>query len=105
MEKTWKTTTYHKNGKIEYTTQNKNGCRYGETFWFFDNGQLEQKAIYKYQVGNESGLRWEILEVFDINGNPLDKGTLKEGNGTWKSYDKNGNLTSTSIYKNGVKVD
>ena len=34
----------------------------------------------------------------------MDAGTLKEGYGTIKLYDKNGNLLETRSYKEGLEV-
>lgn len=96
---------YHENGKVSYKTQFKNDCRYGITEWFFDNGQLETKAEYKYEASNKEGLRWNLLEMFDKNGNSLDKGTLKNGDGTWNRYDEDGDLNIAKMYKNGISIN
>lgn len=93
--------TYHKNGKINLRMTYLDYCRNGKAQWYFSNGQLKQEAIYKYSEAHKPfGLRWEIVSSFDESGKPLEKGTLKEGNGTWISYD-NGKKVVTE-YVNGV---
>jgi antitoxin component YwqK of YwqJK toxin-antitoxin module len=95
--------TYNVKGKIEYQCNYLNYCRSGKAEWFYDNGQLEESAIYKYSESQKpEGLRWEILSSFDRFGNAREKGTLKNGNGTWLNYAENGNKTETE-YVNGVK--
>ncbi len=96
--------SYHTNGALSVKSFYKNYSRDGETIWFYDNGQVEQKAIYKYTSASPLGLRWEIVSSFDKYGVTREKGTLKNGNGTWISYDANGQRTVTS-YQNGLKVE
>ena len=82
----------------------KNGIRNGIANWYYKNGQLKLSVLYKYsEKGDFGGLRWEVLSMFDIDGNSLEKGTLKDGNGTWKTYDKNGKLESIKSYTNGIE--
>lgn len=77
-------------------------CRNGKAQWYYDNGQLLQEAIYKYSDANKpTGLRWEILSSFSSDGKSRDPGTLKNGNGTWITYDDTGKKTVT-IYQNGL---
>lgn len=87
-------------GKIEY----QNGFRSGISIWYHTNGKIKQKALYKYDANDVYGLRWEIIEVNDYNGKPLPKGTLKNGNGTWISYDDNDKPTVITTYQNGKKI-
>ncbi len=42
-----------------------------------------------------------IINCFDGNGKQLDKGTLKDGNGTLNSYDIDGNLLEVQNFKDG----
>lgn len=92
---------YYANGKINTKISYLDYCRNGKAQWYFSNGQLKQEAIYKYSEAHKPfGLRWEIVSSFDESGKPLEKGTLKEGNGTWISYD-NGKKVVTE-YVNGV---
>ncbi len=94
---------YHDNGKVAHRSNYINYCRSGKAQWYYENGQLEQEAIYKYsETQKPLGLRWEILSSFDRNGNERKKGTLKNGNGTWLSYDENEEITVTN-YVDGIK--
>ena len=45
-----------------------------------------------------------MLTNFDKNGNSMEKGTLKDGNGTLFLYDENGKLTTIEYYKNGRRI-
>jgi hypothetical protein len=45
-----------------------------------------------------------ILNCFDGNGKKLDKGTLKDGNGTLNVYDINGNLLEVQNFKDGKYI-
>lgn len=67
----------------------------GEIKYFHENGELNGTYLYIY------GLMSEILNMYDQEGNELDPGTYKDGNGTIKMYDPEGNLTSTQIFENG----
>lgn len=89
--------------KIEY----QNGHRAGIAVWYHPdktNSQIRQKALYKYDANDVNGLRWEVIEINDYNGNPLPKGSLKNGNGTWISYDDKDKPTIITTYQNGKKV-
>jgi len=97
--------SFHENGNLAYSTTENYGDRFGITEWFYENGKLKTRAEYKYEKNNSEGLRWNIIELRDPNGNVLDKGTLKDGNGTWKIYDKFGVLKEINTYENGVKVE
>lgn len=95
----------YKNGKEECSITMINGVRNGLATWYFKNGNIQQQALYAPRGNDYQGLRMEIIQVNDINDEPLDKGTLKNGNGTWKSYDANGKLTEVNTYKNGIIVE
>jgi TPR repeat protein len=60
-----------------------------------------QKVLFKYDSNKKSSLRWEIIETNTYQGKPLDKGTLKNGNGTIINYDKNNKPTSIITYVEG----
>ena len=42
-----------------------------------------------------------IINSLDGNGKQLDKGTLKDGNGTLNSYNIDGNLLEVQNFKDG----
>jgi antitoxin component YwqK of YwqJK toxin-antitoxin module len=45
-----------------------------------------------------------ILHSYDLQGQDLDSGTLKDGYGTWKEFDDNGKLVEMTTYEKGKKV-
>lgn len=92
---------YHTNGALNSKIYYKNGSRDGEATWYHPNGQLDQKAIYKYSATDPLGLRWEVISSYDKYGVEREKGTLKNGTGSWISYDENDKSTTT-YYVNGV---
>ena len=75
---------------------------------FYKNGQLESRGNYK--DGKQDGL-WE---TFLSNNNPLilhghlqSRGNYKndEEDGLWEEFDRDGNLTSTKTWENGVLIE
>lgn len=86
---------YYKTGKIKSFASYHNGLLEGTYKYFHDNGQLWTEQTYVH------GKTMEIISNLDRNGNPMDKGTLKNGNGTILLYDENGKQTSIRTYKNG----
>ena len=97
--------SYYNNGNIESIINYKNHCRDGKAEWFYDNGKLEQSAIYKYSENNKPfGLRWEILESYSKDGKQRYAGTLKDGNGEWVTYDQN-NKPTVKLYENGIQIE
>lgn len=96
---------YHVNGKVSYKARFRNFCRDGLAEWYYDNGQLQQAAVYKYDERQKpDGLRWEVVSSYTKSGEKRNAGNLKNGNGTWISYDEKGSASST-IYQNGLKVE
>ncbi len=94
--------SYFSNGKLSYRASFINYCRDGKAEWYYPNGQLKQVGIYKYAAdAKPNGLRWEAVSSFSPTGEKLDSGTLKNGNGTWKTYDDDGKYLSTNTYKGG----
>lgn len=95
---------YGDSGLLEFAVPYKNGQRDGVATWYYGNGKVSLRAIYKSGGENHTGLRWEVLEGYDMNGIGLNLGDLKEGNGTWITFDENGQRQSMSTYENGIKV-
>jgi len=95
---------FYNNGKPEFTSELMRGSRDGETTWYYTNGRIKEKVIYRRSDESYNGLRWEITASFDKDGNKRDKGTLKNGNGTWINYDENDQVDYISNYKEGVLV-
>ncbi len=77
----------------------KHDEKHGNWTDFYDNGQIEKVQLWK-----ENKLM-EVISYFDDKGMPLDKGTLKDGNGTVKKYYADGELISITEYVNGEEFD
>jgi len=87
---------YYENGNIKNSgIFPLNGLPTGEWIYYHNNGKLYQTQILS------DGLRMEIVNCFDGNGKILDKGTLKNGNGTIKRYNIDGKLIETLKFSNG----
>ena len=126
-------TEFFKDGNIKLKQNFINDKPDGSSKYFDDEGylQMERKYIkgilsseYNYKLGKLNGSEkiyhsngqlwteriladgkpWQVVSNFDSTGKPMDAGTLKEGYGTIKLYDKNGNLLETRSYKEGLEV-
>lgn len=94
--------TYHSNGQLSNRFKILKHCRDGLAEWFYDTGQLQQSATYLYSDEHKPfGLRWEVLSSFTRDGKPREKGSLKNGTGTWISYDEKGD-SIVSTYISGI---
>jgi antitoxin component YwqK of YwqJK toxin-antitoxin module len=96
--------TYDKDGKLTYAAEHSDGKRAGVATWYYENGEIRESAKYKYNPNDILGYRWEIISSFNKDGTPREKGTLKNGNGTWNIYDDSGKLTEVLEFKNGILV-
>lgn len=86
---------YYKNGKLKHITKYHKNGEFAGMSEYYKNGQL--KAVAKYHNGRLT----DIISYFDNRGNKLNKGTIKNGNGTVNNYDETGKLIGTIIYVNG----
>ena len=93
--------TYYSNGQLKFECNHINGFRNGVGIWYYDNGVVMQKVLFKYDANKNSHLTWEIIETNTSQGKPLEKGTLTNGNGTIFNYDKNNKLVSIITYVEG----
>jgi len=111
--------SYHENGMIECDCYFINGKRDGIQIYHFENG--ETGYIHQYKLGKKDGLAityydngvvyseiiykdnipFTVLERNDANGNPIEKGTLKDGNGERYVYDENLKLIAIEYYSDG----
>ncbi len=98
---TGKMKTYFPSGKLKYECEYIKGFRTGVGTWYYDNGLVMQKVLFKYDADKMSSLRWEIFETNTYKGKPLEKGSLKNGNGTIINYDKNDKPISVITYIEG----
>lgn len=89
---------YNENGKCIERGNYKNDKKDGEWKYHYANGQIK-----KVQLMDEGKLM-EVLSYFDSKGDSLDKGTLKNGNGTVKNYNSEGIVTVVE-YVNGEVID
>jgi antitoxin component YwqK of YwqJK toxin-antitoxin module len=126
-------TEHYKDGNSKMTAVYHNGkldgsCKYFDDDGYltleknFKNGILLSEYAYKFgklngpekiyhyngQLWTErvlfNGKPWEVVSNFDSTGTAMDKGTLKDGFGTIKLYDKKGNLLEVRNYKDGLQV-
>jgi len=64
----------------------------------YSNGKQWQGLYYK------NGKPWTVIYNYAPNGNPQEKGSLKNGNGTLYNYDRNGKLIFIENFKDGVQI-
>ncbi|MCF8366266.1 MAG: energy transducer TonB [Bacteroidales bacterium] len=72
--------TYYDNGKLKEEQPTQNGKPHGLYKVYFKNGQLHREALY-----DNAGLR-SVISTFDMEGKPVDGGSLKDGEGNLVSY-------------------
>ena len=92
---------YHPNGQIASIGLKlgwPQDAQDGEWIYYHKNGKLYKTALFSY-----GGLT-DIINCFDGQGNPLNKGTFINGEGEVNEFDVNGKLIKTDTYKEGVLV-
>ncbi len=89
---------YNEKGKCIEIGNYLNDKKDGQWTYYYDNGQLKKVELM------DEGKLIEIISYSDINGNALDQGTLKEGNGSVKEYNSEG-VATTVNYVNGEVID
>ena len=85
---------HYESGQLQSNSNFKNNKRDGYQIWYYENGQLKCEEFY------QDGKLLEIKSLIDRFGNPLNKGTLKNGNGTLNIYSAEGQLSEIKNYKN-----
>ena len=72
----------------------------GSTAWYWENGQLQNKANYR------KGKRHGFNEWYYVNGQLESSGHWKDGkeNGIYEHYDENGQLDMARLYKDGKQI-
>ncbi|MDY0779793.1 hypothetical protein [Tenacibaculum sp. IB213877] len=89
---------YHLNGKLATQGLYKKGVLDGTYTTFFMNEQPHSKIEYK------EGKVFNIVEFYNVEGEKINHGTLKNGNGTFKLYDlETGKFKKILKCKNGIK--
>ena len=90
---------YYNNGQKQKKGSYTNfGRKSGEWELYHPNGKM-----YQIQVWDEEKLQ-VIKACFDNKGNILQNGTFHYGNGTVLTYDRDGNLTKETTFKNGMEL-
>ncbi|PTB98040.1 hypothetical protein C9994_00345 [Marivirga lumbricoides] len=94
-EKYGKWVEYYENGNKKKIENYENGILNGEYQYFHENGQIWTEKVYA------NGLLWQVISNYDRNGVKKDKGTLKNGNGTLRVYNSEGQLSRIAEFVNG----
>jgi antitoxin component YwqK of YwqJK toxin-antitoxin module len=95
---------YYPDGILKEEISYNEGVYEGICKYYYHNGTV--KYILEYGESDSKyglGKLLNVIELNDINGNALDQGTLKDGNGTYYEYDNNGKLLRTFDVVNGIK--
>jgi|GEM_PF-6983463 hypothetical protein len=90
---------FYANGMLWIIEHYKNGKHEGVMTFYHQNGNLWGERIYK------NGVSFTVLSNYDKDGDPVEKGTLKEGNGTLYIYDFDGSLLRIEEYRDSVRID
>ncbi len=88
-------TMYFENGNLEAVSNYKNGKLEGLTTFYFSNGILWSEVLYYDNVP------FTVLSNFNKSGQAVEKGDLKDGNGTRYEYDESGDLLFIEYYIDG----
>jgi TonB family protein len=72
--------TYYDNGKLKEVQPTQDGKPHGIFQIYFKNGQLHREVVY------ENGKMMTVLGTFDMAGNVIDGGGLKDGDGNLVTY-------------------
>jgi len=70
----------------------------GKHVFYYPNGKIWSERIYK------DGLPWSVISNFDLNGNPQEKGTLTNGNGTLHNWNEKSTMSEVQIFKSGKYI-
>ncbi len=88
---------YYPDGKISGSGTFKLDKLNGVSKRFFVNGQLHREVIYT------EGKLMNVKSFYTLKGEKIDFGSLKDGNGTFKSYDlKTGKIETVHTVTNGI---
>ena len=87
--------THYENGNIFNESEMKNGIKDGHTKYYHSNGKFWAEWVYR------EGKPWTVISNFNSKGEPQEKGTLLEGNGTFYSYHDNDLLQFIRHYQDG----
>jgi len=88
----------YENGGIYLIAHLKDNKYEGVATFYHKNGTLWGERIYK------DDRPFTVLSNYNRYGDIVEKGTLRNGNGTLYIYKHNGNLKTIEIYKDGIKI-
>lgn len=112
--------TFFESGKLFMKENYTNGKPVGEFVLFCENGEVNERGSYKdgalhgdlnfescnsklkYQIEYKMGLVWNVAYIL-FEDRALDKGTLKNGDGSLNKYDINGRKIRVYSFKEGKK--
>ena len=111
--------TYYKNGAIKSTKHYVSDTLVGPGIQYYPNGKIQEEAMfeqgkishlkYYYESGQlwvskvyQDGKYFNVLELYNSEGNPLDFGTLKDGTGTVKYYTDDAKVYLIRTFEDGV---
>lgn len=95
-KKEGKTTHYFKSDSIKGVQDYSGDKLNGDELWYYENGQL------RYHKYHEDGKLMELIATYDKEGKEVDKGTLKDGNGTRFCYkEEDGSFDKIQNYIDG----
>jgi hypothetical protein len=89
---------FYEGGGVYLIAHVINGKMEGVASFYHKNGFLWSKRIYR------NNIPYTVISNYNRFDEPVEKGTLLEGNGTLYIYKDNGNLEEIETYKDGVKV-
>jgi antitoxin component YwqK of YwqJK toxin-antitoxin module len=90
---------YYSNGNYKRIYNQERLKIVGLLLSYYENGQIKSSTFF-----DERGKIRDVISQFDSLGKELEKGTLRNGSGSYFVYDEHGGLKETIYYKNGVKV-
>jgi antitoxin component YwqK of YwqJK toxin-antitoxin module len=88
---------YFDNGALQLEAECKDDKLHGRTTEYYRNKQIQTQCVY-----NENRLV-KIIFLYDSTGNPLNYGTLKDGNGILINYYPDGTVREKGGFKNGYR--
>lgn len=113
---------FYRSGKLNFIIEYKNGKEEGKYERWYENGNLKETVtnvagntdgVYRYYYPDgklwtekvySNGRLMNVVSIYDKNGNELEKGDLKDGNGVLNYYDEDGRIYQRVTYKDGKEI-
>ena len=89
---------YYPGRQLMSLSEYEKNKRHGAHYMFYSDGQLRQYIIFEYDKMTD------IMAYYDASGNPLDPGTLCDGDGYANVYSLNGLLIERKYFSRGRLV-